>query len=341
MAGRYGEAGVSLDAQEEMNRVAVEAAERLARELGSSLEGLGGYAAGLRLGEGFYSLHVDGVGTKTLVLERLGRLYVAGWDCVAMNANDLAVAGYRTIALVDYVAMPGPRVEEFREIVRGLVDAARETGALLMGGETAMLPGLIQGFDVVCTALGARLYSPSKARPGDALVGVASSGLHANGYSLVRKVVEEHLGGDYRAVVDGVDLAEELARPTRIYSGLVLEAYSRGLAVAAAHVTGGGWAKIARIIPEGAVAALRAPEPPPVFRVIQRLGGVDEEEMYRVFNMGVGLVLAAPRDRAGELIGLARRHGMEAWLLGEVREAPTGAPRVRVETPSGRVVELP
>ena len=157
----------------------------------------------------------------------------------------------------------------------------------------------------------------------------------------MRKIVEERLGGDYRAVVEGVDLAEELARPTAIYSGLVLEAYARGLARAAAHVTGGGWAKIARIIPEGATAVLRAPEPPRVFRVIQRLGDVSEEEMYRVFNMGVGLVLAAPPGRAEELMGLAREHGLEAWLLGRVEEAPEGAPRVRIETPSGRLVEIP
>ena len=338
MPGRYEEAGVSLDAQEDMNRAAVEAAARTLRALGVSARGLGGYAAGVELPGGEYSLHMDGVGTKTVILERLGRLRVAGWDCVAMNVNDLVVEGFRPLLLVDYVAMPGPRPREFREIVEGVADAAVESGAALVGGETAMLPGLINGFDVVCAALGRREARPRRPEPGDVLVGVASNGLHANGYSLVRRVLEEK-GIDYDAVVDGVELGEELARPTRIYVDLVMELYRSGAAKAAAHVTGGGWAKIARIIGEGLTARLRAPEPPAVFRVIQRLGGVSEEEMYRVFNMGVGLVVAASASRAAEVLEAAKRRGMEAWLLGRLERA-TG-PRLVVEAPGGTVVKFP
>ncbi len=320
----YARAGVSLSAQEEMNRAAVEASRWSLEKLGMEARGLGGYAAALTLPrpQRSLSLHMDGVGTKTLVLEATGKLWVAGWDCVAMNTNDLAAAGHKPLMVADYVSMPAPRVEAFREIVWGAARAAVESGAPLVAGETAILPGLALGVDVVCAAIGAPVHETRPARPGDILVGVESNGLHANGYSLARRIVEEKLGG-YNHEYQGLNMGEELSRPTRIYVGLLLEAYRRGLARSAAHLTGGGWSKLLRILPPATRAELKAPKPPPVFTALMELGRVPLEEMYKVFNMGVGLVLAAPPDKADKLIELAESMGMRGWPLGTVKPGKT------------------
>ncbi|GAB6147736.1 phosphoribosylformylglycinamidine cyclo-ligase [Stetteria hydrogenophila] len=333
----YKKAGVDLDAHRAMHDEALEAVVETASRCGMKLGGLGGYAAWAELWGKRVALHVDGVGTKTLVLERLGRLWVAGWDCVAMNVNDLAVAGFKPLLMVDYVAMPRSDPEGFREVLRGVREAAVRSGVALVGGETAILPGLAGGYDVVCTVLGVAVEAgyEGKARPGDVLVGVESNGLHANGYSLARRVVEEKLGG-YDVEYGGVRIGEELARPTHIYSNLVLEAIRRGLASAAAHVTGGGFTKLARILRGDSYIEVEPPEPPAVFRVLQELGGIPVEEMYRVFNMGVGLVLAAEPGAAEELVKLAGSHGFRAWVIGRVRR---GSPRVVVKPPGGGVVE--
>ncbi|NOZ89403.1 MAG: phosphoribosylformylglycinamidine cyclo-ligase, partial [Crenarchaeota archaeon] len=324
--------------QESLNRAALEAVGETLRRLGIRHGGLGGFASWAEVpGLGRVALHVDGVGTKTLVLERTGSLWVAGWDCVAMNVNDLAAAGWRPVLLVDYVAAPRPDPAAFRSIMEGLRRASLEARAGLLGGETAILPGLARGFDVVCTALGVEAPRPrgyGAARPGDVLVGVASSGLHANGYSLARRIVEEKLGG-YDATVEGLHIGRELSKPTLIYSNLVLEALEEGLARAAAHLTGGGWAKALRMLAPGLEARLHAPRPPRVFELLRRLGGVEVEEMYRTFNMGVGMLMAAPREAAPRLLELASSRGFEAWVLGEVAPAPGDARRVVVETPYG------
>ena len=333
----YRRAGVDIDKHREMHEIALRLAEGLARELGVEVKGLGGYASWIRLGNLDVALHVDGVGTKTLVLERLGKYEVIGWDCVAMNVNDLASAGFRPVALVDYIAMPRGDPGVFEGIMRGLRDAASYSGVAILGGETAILPDLAGGIDAVCTVMGVRASEEYRglAAPGDILVGLPSSGIHANGYSLVRRILEESIGG-YKGVVDGVDLAEELARPTRIYSNIVLEAITEGLIDAAAHITGGGISKLTRILEPGSRALIKPPDPPAIFKVIMRLGRVSWREMYRVFNMGVGMVLAVPRDGVDELLSLVRSHGLEPLVLGRVVRGPRG---VVVELPVGESLE--
>lgn len=329
----YRSSGVGHQEQERLNRAALAAA---GDALGGGEERLGYVrvleARGLRL-----SLHTDGVGTKTLVLEETGELWVAGWDCVAMNANDLAVAGHRAIAYTDYIALPRPDAGVVEEVVRGAARAAKTHGAVLLGGETAVLPGVATGLDVVCTALGVEEARPAPVGPGYVLVGVESSGLHSNGYSLARRIVEERLGG-YDTRIGGATLGELLSRPTLIYHDLVLEAYRRGLAAAAAHLTGGGWAKLRRILLPGTLASLQAPEPPRLFRVLQEAGNVATGEMYRVFNMGTGLVMAAAPGAAEELIELAGRHGLRASVLGETVPGERGQRAVQITTARGETV---
>ncbi|ALL01470.1 Phosphoribosylformylglycinamidine cyclo-ligase [Pyrodictium delaneyi] len=323
----YRDAGVDLDASEALHTLASRLLAGRREAYTSSVE-----LAGLEL-----ILHVDGVGTKTLVLEKLGRLRVAGWDCVVMNTNDVACDAARPLALVDYIAMPRADEAIFREILEGIREAAAATGAVLLGGETAILPGLAQGVDVVCTILAVREpgWRGNRARPGDVLVGLESSGLHANGYSLARRIIEERLGG-YTAEIEGLDLAEELSKPVKDYTGFLLEAWSQGLVIAAAHITGGAFTKMKRILPSGATAVMKMPKPPRIFQVLMEAGNVEPSEAYRVWNMGIGLVVAAPRESVDELLDLAEKHGHKPHVLGLIEQGRDGA-RILLDTPYGKV----
>jgi len=314
----YVKAGVDLSKHREMHRIAAEAIAKVAGELGAVVGGLGSFAPHLKLGGLDLALHADGVGTKTLVLKELGTPEVAGWDCVAMNVNDLACGGFRVVAISDYVAMGEPDVELFRRVISGIASAARYVRAPIVSGETAILPGLVRGLDVVCFTVGTReVELEGRAKAGDVVVGVESWGLHANGFSLVRKIVEERVGS-YRATVGGVNLAEELVKPTAIYYDLVLEAAKLGYITSATHVTGGGWSKARRALGGSADMVLEAPRPPKVFEVLLSVGEVPVEEAYRVFNMGIGLILTARPEYVDPLLKLAELKGFKAHILGEV-----------------------
>jgi len=333
----YKRAGVDLDKHNLMHDQALRAIEGVAAHLGIKIGGLGGYAAWLQLGERRIALHVDGVGTKTLVLESTGKLWVAGWDCVAMNVNDLAVAGFKPLALVDYVAMPSSDEGAFAEIIRGIAEASKKARVAILGGETAILPDLARGVDVVCTVLGEALSAAyrSRAEPGDVLIGVESNGLHANGYTLARRILEQRFG-DYKAAYKDIDFGEELSRPTYIYSNLVIEAIEKGLIHAAAHITGGAFTKLRRVLRDNTYAEINAPEPPRVFQALMELGNIDSEEMYRVFNMGMGLVLSTSPDKVSELEQVIEKHGFKYFLIGRIH---TGSPRIIINTPWGERIE--
>jgi len=333
----YSKAGVDLSKHKLMHSYALEGIVKLSQELGVRLENIGSYAPLIEIGGRGVTVHVDGVGTKTLVLAELNRFEVIGWDCVAMNVNDVACEGFRPIALVDYIAMPRPDIELFKRVFNGIVEAAKVSRVAVLGGETAILPDLVNGIDAVCTVIGVKIGGfVNAAREGDEIVGVSSWGLHANGFSLVRRIVESTVGG-YKAAVSGVDLGEELSKPTAIYSNLILDAISRGLIHAAAHITGGAFRKVKRILGAELDAYMKMPEPPKVFRVIMELGKVPVSEMYSVFNMGVGLVFTAPKEKVGDLVELVNRYGFAAHRLGTVVK---GSGTVYLDTPFGERVEL-
>jgi phosphoribosylformylglycinamidine cyclo-ligase len=316
-----------------MHSYVLKLVEELSKELGYKVKGLGEYTATISYGDVELALHVDGVGTKTLVLQRLGRLRVAGWDCVAMNVNDVACSGAKPIALVDYIAMPKPDEEVFKSVVEGIVDAARYSRVAVLGGETAILPDLALGVDVVCTVLAVKLHSfANRASEGDTVVGVESWGLHANGYSLVRKILESR-GIEYTATVKSINLAHELAKPTAIYSNLVLEAIEKNIVKSAAHITGGAYTKIRRVLPNDADIVLEPPEPPEIFKLVMELGNVPIEEMYKVFNMGIGLVVTT--NSADEFIELSKKHGFKAHIIGRVVK---GSGKIIVKTFNGKTL---
>jgi len=325
MSDAYARAGVDRDAGNE-------ARERIARLARSTFTpgvvGDIGYFGALFRVEGFRDpllvSHADGVGTKTRIAVLMDRYDTVGRDLVAHCVNDILVCGARPLFLLDYIGtgrlVPG-RVEA---LVRGIVEACREVGCALIGGETAEMPGIYQGmdFDLVGFIVGAverdALIDGRTIREGDAILGLPSSGLHTNGYSLVRRVfrVEEDPGVLGRHFPElGRTLGEELLEPHRCYYNDLapLLPHIKGMA----HITGGGLLEnIPRTLPEGLCARLwkGSWEVPPIFPLVQRLGQVEEGEMYRVFNMGLGMVLFVAPEEVAEV----QARLPQARVVGEV-----------------------
>ncbi|MEM0005537.1 MAG: phosphoribosylformylglycinamidine cyclo-ligase [Ignisphaera sp.] len=331
MSWSYPKAGVDLDRHRYMHKYVLKLINDLLQELGVEVEGLGGYGTSIKIGDLKLMLHVDGVGTKTIVLERLGRLWVAGWDCLAMNVNDVVCDGGEPIALVDYIAMPSDNPDIFKEIAEGLIKAAKIARIPILGGETAILRDLVSGVDVVCTVLAIkRTGFVNKAVVGDFVIGVESWGLHANGYTLVRRIIENTVR-DYGAIVEGIELGEELAKPTAIYSSMVLEAIDKGIVHGVAHITGGAFTKVKRVLDRLDIV-MEMPKPPQIFEIIMKLGNVDASEMYRVFNMGIGLIMTTPLENLDPLLKVIKNHNLKAHILGKVVE---GENRVKIKTYNG------
>jgi phosphoribosylformylglycinamidine cyclo-ligase len=328
----YAAAGVDLAAGDRavaMMRAAVEGTHG-PRVLG----GLGGFA-GLwsfepgRWREPVLASSADGVGTKVLVAQALDRHDTIGLDLVAMVVDDLVVVGAEPLFLLDYLAVGRLCPERVSAIVAGVAEGCRRARCALLGGETAEHPDAMppDAYDLAGFAVGVaergRLLGPSLVRAGDALLGLASSGLHANGFSLVRRALVD-AGVDYERVLPelGGPVGEALLEPTRIYAPDLLDLLAVGVEVhALCHVTGGGLpGNLPRSLPDGLVARVdRASwQPPAVFRVVQELGRVAGEEMARATNLGVGMVVLLPPDQAPRAAAFLADRGVDAWVMGEV-----------------------
>jgi phosphoribosylformylglycinamidine cyclo-ligase len=278
----------------------------------------------------------DGVGTKLRVAFLARRHDTVGIDLVAMSVNDLLVHGAEPLVFLDYIGIGrlAPRLVE--AIVRGIAAGCREAGCALIGGETAEMPGFYARgeYDLAGFALGVverdRLIDGRAVRPGDVVLGLASTGLHSNGFSLARRVLLDRRGhgvGDRRPGLQR-SLGAELLTPTRIYVRPVLGLLRSGARVhAMAHVTGGGLTgNLPRVLPRGCRAVIRRGTwpVPPIFGVIQEGGRIADDEMYRVFNMGIGFCVIVPADASvvGRVEAAARAHGFDAQVIGEVIEDP-------------------
>jgi phosphoribosylformylglycinamidine cyclo-ligase len=338
----YREAGVNLDAADEL----VERITPLVRRtFGPRVLGdLGGFAGALRLDydERLFARNyrepvlvacTDGVGSKVLVAAQAGRYDTVGIDLVAMSVNDMLTCGAEPLFFLDYIAVHRLDPRCVAQIVEGVVAGCEQAGCTLLGGETAEMPDLYRPghFDLAGFAVGAverrRMLTPRFVKPGDALVGLASSGLHSNGYALVRRLLleEEGLGLEARPRGLGESLGECLLRPTRIYVRAVhsvLRRYRVRRAITGmAHVTGGGLpGNVPRMLPPECDADLRRGSwpVPPIFGLVSRCG-VSEEEMYRVFNMGVGFVLSVRPSSLAPVMRELERAGGEPYVIGRVR----------------------
>ncbi len=273
----------------------------------------------------------DGVGTKLLVAIMAGKDSTIGVDLVAMNVNDILTSGAEPLFFLDYFATGALKAAKAARVIRGIAAGCEEAGCALVGGETAEMPGLYRPgeYDLAGFAVGVvekkKIIDGSSIRAGDVIIGLASSGLHSNGYSLARKVLFERLGLDVKKRVRGLGgraLGSVLLEPTRIYARAILKALSRWKIKGMAHITGGGFQEnIPRVLPRGVKAAMvRGSWPvPPIFRLIQEGGEVAEGEMLRTFNCGIGYIIITARKEAGGLMEALEDSGEKAFLIGEIR----------------------
>ena len=339
MAVTYKEAGVDIEAGDALvDRIKpLAAATRIAEVVAD----VGGFAGLCRVPEGIEEpllvSGTDGVGTKLKLAFATGRHDTIGQDLVAMCVNDVVTTGARPLFFLDYFACGKLHIDVAESVVRGIADGCKLAGCALLGGETAELPGMyaegeydLAGFCVGVVARRA-LLGPSRARVGDALIGVASSGLHSNGYSLARRVLEGELSLalDGRTAELGETLADALLRPTRIYARSVaaLAAALGDDLHALCHVTGGGVSgNLPRVLPSGTRARAHWPRPwPPIFELIARGGPVEEPEMLRTFNLGVGLVAVVDGAAAERAITALTASGERVFRLGDLVAAAAGS----------------
>ena len=270
----------------------------------------------------------DGVGTKILIAEALGRWRGIGRDLVAMNVNDMVCTGARPLAFLDYIATGSIEKAVLGEVILGIAEGCSDAGCALLGGETAEMPGFYpEGrFDLAGFSVGvvreSRMVDGKSIAPGDEVVGIASTGAHSNGYSLIRTILAERSLklGDVYPPLDR-KLGEALLEPTRIYVGLIQGLLPRFPVKGMAHVTGGGLVEnLPRILPEGRRIVLRRGSWPvhPLFRLLQEEGEVSDGEMHRVFNMGIGFTLVVPEGAGEGLVEHLRGLGERAWVIGAV-----------------------
>jgi phosphoribosylformylglycinamidine cyclo-ligase len=333
----YASAGVDVEAGDKAVELMKASVRRATRP--EVLGGLGGFAgmfdasAIARMTRPVLATSTDGVGTKVAIAQALDRHDTIGFDLVGMVVDDIVVCGAEPLFMTDYIATGKVVPERVAAIVSGIAAACEQAGVALVGGETAEHPGLLEPdeYDVAGAATGvveyAAVLGPDRVAPGDVVLALGSSGLHSNGYSLVRKVVRD-AGWELDRQVDdfGQTLGEELLTPTRVYSTDLLDLIrTDGVEVhALSHVTGGGLAaNLARVLPPHVLARLdRATwTPPPVFQAVGALGRVPRADLERTLNMGVGFVAMLPAEHADAATHFLEQRGLPAWVLGEVHAA--------------------
>jgi phosphoribosylformylglycinamidine cyclo-ligase len=326
----YAQSGVDIDAGNALVEKIKPMAKRTNRP--GTMGGVGGFGALFDLKAAGYNDPIlvaatDGVGTKLRIAIDTGNVDTIGIDLVAMCVNDLVCQGAEPLLFLDYFATGALQVDEAARIIDGIAKGCALTGTALVGGETAEMPGMYHDgdFDLAGFAVGAMERGgdlPKGVVEGDVLLGLASDGVHSNGYSLVRKIVElSGLGWDAPCPFGPGTLGQALLTPTRLYVKPALAAIRAGGVHGLAHVTGGGLTEnVPRILPEGLGVQinLKAWKLPPVFDWLQKTGGVAESEMLKVFNSGIGMVLVVEKSRADELTQLLTTHGETVHLLGQV-----------------------
>ncbi len=309
-------------------------AHRPAGTPGASVLEHGYYASALRITDDLaLGLCTDGVGSKLLIAEMLGRYDTVGIDCIAMNVNDLICIGAEPLALVDYVGVEKLSESVMEQIAEGLAEGARQSRISIPGGETAQLPDIIRGqnpgtgLDLVGTAVGLcpmdRLSTGRDVKPGDIVLGLASSGVHSNGLTLARHALfDKDAGGfdaDSHVAELGRTVGEELLEPTRIYVREALALFDTDIPFKAlCHITGDGLLNLNRVEADVGFVLDALPEPPPIFDLIQKSGRVETAEMYKVFNMGVGLCAIVAPDNVDKTISVLQQTDGDAFVIGRV-----------------------
>ena len=337
----YRDAGVDIDAGNEL-------VEKIKRSVASTkrpgvMGSLGGFGGLFELPLERYRHPVlvsgtDGVGTKLKLAIQLGKHDTIGIDLVAMCVNDILVLGAEPLFFLDYYATGALDINIAADVIEGIAEGCRQSGAALIGGETAEMPGMYQAgdYDLAGFCVGIvekdNAIDGSKVEPGDVLIALASSGPHSNGYSLIRKIIEVS-GSDLSDDCDGVSLADALLAPTRIYVSALNDIINHVNVHALAHITGGGLLEnLPRVLPENTCGVIDTSSwsMPAVFKWLQQNGNVEQMEMYRTFNCGIGMVVVAPENHADSILQILEDNGSLAWRLGHI-ESSSGAATVRFE----------
>jgi len=337
----YRDAGVDIDAGNEL-------IEKIKSSVASTkrpgvMGSLGGFGGLFELPLERYSHPVlvsgtDGVGTKLKLAIQLGKHDTIGIDLVAMCVNDILVLGAEPLFFLDYYATGALDTSIAADVIEGIAEGCRQSGAALIGGETAEMPGMYQAgdYDLAGFCVGIvekdRAIDGSKVEPGDVLIALASSGPHSNGYSLVRKIIEVS-GSDLSEDCDGVALADALLAPTKIYVSALKNIISNCNVHALAHITGGGLLEnLPRVLPDNTCGVINTSSwsMPAVFEWLQQNGNVEQMEMFRTFNCGIGMVVVVSEKDAEHILQTLKENNTKAWLLGHI-ESSSGTAAVRFE----------
>ncbi|MGC8578673.1 MAG: phosphoribosylformylglycinamidine cyclo-ligase [bacterium] len=339
---KYSDAGVNID----KGNAFVERIKPLARSTFKSgvISGIGGFAGLFELNTKRYKHPVivtstDGVGTKLKIAFMMNTHDTVGIDLVAMNVNDIIVNGAMPEVFLDYIATSKLNVDVATDIVRGIVKGCKQADCTLIGGETAELPGFYSEneYDLAGFVVGVvekdRIIDGSTVKKGDVLIGISSSGLHSNGYSLARYVLLEKKKMKLNAHIDelGCTLGEELLKPTIIYVRVIKALIGQGLMKAAAHITGGGIVdNLPRVLPGTYTAVIETNSwfVPPVFRMIKSLGSIEESEMLRTFNNGIGMIVVVDKNRVEKAVNIIRTFKQKAYIIGEIRGSTKNGAKV-------------
>ena len=310
MVSTYSEAGVDIDASEKATEALIAQIKNIGRKGdGEAIKLDNGFAGLVKLGDGALAMCTDGVGSKLLLAEEMDSLHTVGIDCVAMNTNDLICVGAEPLSFVDYVALDKPDEELMAKLGKGLAEGCKQSNCTLSGGETAILPELVHGFDIAGTSVGYvkqdEIIDGTKISEGDVLIGLKSSGPHSNGYTLIRKL----FNGDK-------EIGKQLVEPTRIYVKEVMNLIKQVDVHGIAHITGGGLDNISRINNNFQYVIDNPLPVPSVFDWLQQRGDVEDSEMYRTFNMGMGMIIIVDKNDAEKSVSLL---GEYAQIVGSVK----------------------
>jgi phosphoribosylformylglycinamidine cyclo-ligase len=351
-ASAYARAGVDLDRDDGFIERIKEIAKGTHRP--ELLAGVGGFAGLFKTPERYKDpvlvASADGVGTKLKLAALLGRYDTVGIDCVAMVVNDLVVQGAEPLVFLDYLAMETLDPDVGEEALRGIAEGCRRAGCALLGGETASMPGFYRKGDLELVGFGVgvverdKVIDGSNVANGDVLIGLASNGLHSNGFSLVRRIVDEGVAAGKFDLRDApADLNQSLAAallaPTRIYVKPVLNLMRDFEIHGAAHITGGGFDNLPRVLPKGVRARIdpRAWPRPPIFGFLARHGEIPEEEMRSVFNCGIGMIVVVHREQADDVLQRLEGMGERGYRIGVIERKPDEAAPLLFEGAAGPV----
>ncbi|KAG2472320.1 MAG: Phosphoribosylformylglycinamidine cyclo-ligase [Nitrosopumilales archaeon] len=326
MALTYKKAGVDVSKIKQRHNTIgkiIESTHKLQKKV-RIVHGFGHYAGIVEIpGKILLATHTDGVGTKVLIANMMKKFDTVGIDCVAMNVNDIICIGATPISFVDYIAVNKNDKAALKKIVQGLVKGAKKANVPIVGGETAIMPDVISGnhfsFDLVGMVVGMltkkQMILGNKIKRGDVIIGVQSSGLHSNGYSLARKALLSKYSLQDR--IKGIGkLGNALLTPTQVYVKPVLSVLEKCKVHGMAHITGGSFTKLLRLKKTGYLLD-QMPTPLPIFQIIEN-EGVSRQEMYKTFNMGIGFCVIAPKNEEGQINSTFKKFGMKSKRVGKI-----------------------